>query len=103
MYFTDEPEHVTILRDTIRRFVAQEMPAEKVRQWDREHRFPPELFRKLAALGVCGLTIAYGLAEGHDMERHVRDLLGMPIVGGSSNMQKNNIASFLGLATDAPR
>jgi alkylation response protein AidB-like acyl-CoA dehydrogenase len=41
---------------------------------------------------------AYGLAEGHDMERHVRDLLGMPIVGGSSNMQKNNIANRLGLA-----
>ena len=30
-------------------------------------------------------------------ERHVRDLLGMPIVGGSSNMQKNNIASLLKL------
>jgi len=43
---------------------------------------------------------AYGLAEGYDMERHVRDLLGMPIVGGSSNMQKNNIANRLGLATE---
>jgi alkylation response protein AidB-like acyl-CoA dehydrogenase len=43
---------------------------------------------------------AYGLAEGHDMERHVRDLLGMPIVGGSSNMQKNNIANRLGLASE---
>src|SRR5262245_33295438 len=41
---------------------------------------------------------AYGLAEGHDMERHVRDLLGMPIVGGSSNMQKNNLARIWGLA-----
>ena len=30
-------------------------------------------------------------------ERHVRDLLGMPIVGGSSNMQRNNIANRLGL------
>jgi hypothetical protein len=28
----------------------------------------------------------------------VRDLLGMPIVGGSSHMQKNNIANLLGLA-----
>jgi alkylation response protein AidB-like acyl-CoA dehydrogenase len=42
---------------------------------------------------------AYGLAEGHDMERHVRDLLGMPIVGGSSNMQRNNLAARLGLAS----
>jgi len=40
---------------------------------------------------------AYGLSEGYDMERHVRDIVGMPIVGGSSNMQKNNIAGRLGL------
>ena len=30
----------------------------------------------------------------------IRDLLGMPIVGGSSNMQKNNIANRLGLASE---
>ena len=52
----------------------------------------------LACQRVLG---AYGLAEGYDMERHVRDLLGMPIVGGSSNMQKNNIANRLGLAGEA--
>jgi alkylation response protein AidB-like acyl-CoA dehydrogenase len=68
LYFTDEPEHIAILRETLRRFVAQEMPAEKVRRWDREHRFPPELFEKLASLGVCGLTIdeAYG-GQGRDL------------------------------------
>jgi alkylation response protein AidB-like acyl-CoA dehydrogenase len=68
LYFTDEPEHIAILRETLRRFVAQEMPAEKVRRWDREHRFPPELFQKLASLGVCGLTIdeAYG-GQGRDL------------------------------------
>jgi alkylation response protein AidB-like acyl-CoA dehydrogenase len=54
----------------------------------------------LACQQVMG---AYGLAEGHDMERHVRDLLGMPIVGGSSNMQKNNIASRLRLVSDDPK
>jgi alkylation response protein AidB-like acyl-CoA dehydrogenase len=48
----------------------------------------------LACQRVMG---AYGLAEGHDMERYVRDVLGMPIVGGSSNMQKNNLANRLGL------
>jgi alkylation response protein AidB-like acyl-CoA dehydrogenase len=42
---------------------------------------------------------AYALSDAYDMERHVRDLLGMAIVGGSSNMQRNNIAGFLGLAT----
>ena len=68
MTFADEPEHVALLRETIRRFVAAEMPREAVRRWDREHRFPPELFRKLAALGVCGLTIdeAYG-GQGRDL------------------------------------
>jgi alkylation response protein AidB-like acyl-CoA dehydrogenase len=31
------------------------------------------------------------------MERNVRDLLGIPIVGGSSNIQRNNIANRLRL------
>lgn len=66
--FADEPEHVGLLRETIRRFVAEEMPPERVREWDREHRFPPELFRKLADLGVCGLTVEpeYG-GQGPDL------------------------------------
>jgi alkylation response protein AidB-like acyl-CoA dehydrogenase len=68
MYFADEPEHIAMLRDTLRRFVAAEMPPDRVRQWDREHRFPRELFAKLAALGVCGLTIdeEYG-GQGRDL------------------------------------
>ncbi len=48
----------------------------------------------LACQQVLG---AYGLSDAFDMERHVRDLLGMPIVGGSSDMQKNNLASLLKL------
>jgi alkylation response protein AidB-like acyl-CoA dehydrogenase len=48
----------------------------------------------LACQRVLG---AYGLSEGYDMERHVRDIVGMPIVGGSSNIQKNNIAKRLRL------
>jgi alkylation response protein AidB-like acyl-CoA dehydrogenase len=42
---------------------------------------------------------AYGLSDAYDMERNVRDLLGMPIVGGSSNMQRNNLASLWRLPT----
>ena len=42
---------------------------------------------------------AYGCAREYDMERYVRDIVCMPIVGGSSNMQKNNISSRLGLPT----
>jgi len=48
----------------------------------------------LACQQVMG---AYGLSDAFDMERHVRDLLGMPIVGGSSDMQRNNLASLLKL------
>jgi len=48
----------------------------------------------LACQQVMG---AYGRTDSYDMERNVRDVLGMPIVGGSSNMQKNNIAARLGL------
>ena len=43
----------------------------------------------LACQQVIG---AYGLSDAYEIERHVRDLLGMPIVGGSSDMQKNNLA-----------
>jgi alkylation response protein AidB-like acyl-CoA dehydrogenase len=40
---------------------------------------------------------SYALSVAYEMERHVRDLLGMPIVGGSSDMQKNNLASLMRL------
>jgi alkylation response protein AidB-like acyl-CoA dehydrogenase len=48
----------------------------------------------LACQRVMG---AYGCARDYDMERYVRDIVCMPIVGGSSNMQKNNIAARLNL------
>src|SRR5437899_7595620 len=57
LYFADEPDHIALLRDTLRRFVAAELPPEARRRFDREHTFPREVFAKLAALGVCGLTI----------------------------------------------
>jgi alkylation response protein AidB-like acyl-CoA dehydrogenase len=53
----DEPESVRLVRETIRRFVAREMPRVAVRQWDRERTFPMDVFRRLAATGVCGLTV----------------------------------------------
>lgn len=57
MYFTEEPEQITLMRDTLKRFVAGEMPREKRRQLDKEYSFCRETFKKLAELGVCGLTI----------------------------------------------
>ena len=41
---------------------------------------------------------AYGLTKEFDVERNVRDMLILPIAGGSSNIQRNNIANMLGLA-----
>lgn len=41
---------------------------------------------------------AYGYAKDFNMERLVRDILVMPILGGSSAIQKNNIANRLNLA-----
>lgn len=43
------------------------------------------------------VTGAYGLSDQMDMERYTRDAVSLPIVGGSSNMQKNNIANRLKL------
>lgn len=40
---------------------------------------------------------AYGYAHGFAMERYVRDVLIMPIWGGSSAIQKNNIANLMKL------
>ena len=52
-----EAEHVTMLRDTVRRFVENEMPRAKAQEWDRENAFPREIFDQLSALGVNALTV----------------------------------------------
>jgi len=48
-------------------------------------------------IGLACQQVMYGLSDAYDIERNVRDLLGMPIVGGSSDMQKNNLAKLLRL------
>lgn len=46
----------------------------------------------------CQRTLgAYGCIEGNSMERRVRDALVFPLVGGSSAIQRNNLAKRLGL------
>jgi len=52
-----EPEHVTALRAILQRFVLEKAPREKRREWDRTHTFPRDLFRELADLGPCGMTV----------------------------------------------
>jgi alkylation response protein AidB-like acyl-CoA dehydrogenase len=68
VYLVEEPEHLVQLRDTVRRFAREHLAPEDVQRWDREHTFPMEVFRALAELGVCGLTIdeEYGGA-GRDL------------------------------------
>jgi len=50
------------------------------------------------AVALEGQTIlgAYGYVKELDMERYVRDALLMPIIGGSSAVQLNNIANWTG-------
>jgi len=57
MYYKEEPEHITLLRTTLRRFVETEAPREKRQIWDREHTYPRDLFDKIREMGLCGLTI----------------------------------------------
>jgi alkylation response protein AidB-like acyl-CoA dehydrogenase len=46
------------------------------------------------ALACQQIMGAYALSDDYDMARNVCDLLGMPIVGGSSDMQRNNLAAM---------
>jgi alkylation response protein AidB-like acyl-CoA dehydrogenase len=46
---------------------------------------------KSVALECLTITGAYGYVKGFDVERYVRDALLMPIIGGSSAIQLNNI------------
>lgn len=54
---TEQPEHIVLIRDSIRRFVEAHMPRDAARRWDKENSFPREVFSKLAEIGVMGLTI----------------------------------------------
>lgn len=52
-----ESEHITMLRDTVRRFIEREATPELLRKWDKEDHIPIEVHRKIGKLGVCGLTV----------------------------------------------
>ncbi|MEP2828404.1 acyl-CoA dehydrogenase family protein [Parvibaculum sp.] len=53
----DEPEHVRMLREATRRFVENEMPRAKARDWDRGNIYPAEVMQKLGEMGMMGLTV----------------------------------------------
>lgn len=52
-----EADHIRQLRESVQRFVLEHAPIERVNEWDRNNRIPPELIGKIARLGVCGLTL----------------------------------------------
>ena len=52
-----EPEHITQLRDTVQRFVAQEIPRETAAAWDTEDKMPREFIKRMADLGFLGMTV----------------------------------------------
>lgn len=54
----EDAEQVSMLRDTLRRFIEKEMPRELARKWDKENIFPHDVHQKLVALGLTGLTVA---------------------------------------------
>jgi alkylation response protein AidB-like acyl-CoA dehydrogenase len=53
----DESETITALRDSLERFVEREMPRSAAAAWDSANHFPRDVFKKLADLGVMGLTV----------------------------------------------
>lgn len=56
---------------------------------------------KSIALDAQTIFGAYGYVKEFDIERYVRDSLLMPIIGGSSAIQRNNIANWLGLKRES--
>jgi alkylation response protein AidB-like acyl-CoA dehydrogenase len=58
----DEGEVIASLRESLGRFIEREMPRSSAQDWDKRNHFPREVHKKLAELGVMGLTIpeAYG-------------------------------------------
>ncbi|WP_454648702.1 acyl-CoA dehydrogenase family protein [Bradyrhizobium liaoningense] len=53
----DEGEVIGALRQSLERFVEREMPRSAAHDWDARNHFPREVHKKLAQLGMVGLTI----------------------------------------------
>ncbi|MDQ7785492.1 MAG: acyl-CoA dehydrogenase family protein [Desulfomonilaceae bacterium] len=68
--FTEEQE---MLRETVRRFVEQEIPPEKAREIDERDEFPHELLQKLCDLGFMGINVPeeYGGQGGNVVDEMI--------------------------------
>lgn len=52
-----EAEHISQIRETVRRFVEKEIPTSAAIKWDIEDQIPQEVINKLGELGLMGITI----------------------------------------------
>lgn len=57
MLSLDLPDHVAMLRETLRRFIANEMPREAAAKWDKANEYPRAIIDQLGDLGLMGLTV----------------------------------------------
>lgn len=59
------------LRSTLRSFFKKEAPTAEISRLDREAIFPREIYRKMAELGLCGITIPeqYGGSSMDEISR----------------------------------
>src|SRR3954453_11239909 len=56
MSYTELSDEQREIRDLARRFADEEI-APRAAAWDREHRFPRELFTRLGELGLMGVCV----------------------------------------------
>ena len=64
MYFAEEPEHIAMLRESMRRFVEHHLPREQVRHWDnvgeaRSCGMSQARQRGIAGLGRCDTRTSF--------------------------------------------
>ena len=52
-----EPEHITMLRESIRRMLERHATKEMMAKWDEEDKVPRSLMGPITELGVCGMTV----------------------------------------------
>ena len=52
-----ESDEIRELRSSLSRFIERHMPRDAAVDWDKRNYFPRDVFKKLAELGVMGLTI----------------------------------------------
>ena len=52
-----EPEHIGMLRQSVRRMLDKHATREMMAKWDEEDKVPRSLMEPINELGVCGMTV----------------------------------------------